>query len=215
MRELVQSRQSSIVALMISTTLLVLYFLANDHGFPIQLNSALAGSGIVAYGYLHRWNVSALGFTVHPLQGWSYWTRIALFGGGIVLAGYVVGEMALRQSTHIFPALWEEWQMSEVRLWRWFYIGVVAAPLIEEIMFRLLVCVPLLSLIGTPYTILISGVLFAAVHFVYGVPSPDNQIGGFLFAWAFCKSRSLLVPILLHAGGNAVTLLVRVVATYA
>ena len=51
-------------------------------------------------------------------------------------------------------------------------------------------------------TIIASGLVFAALHFRFGVASPDNAIAGFVLAWAYIKSESILVPITLHALGN-------------
>lgn len=57
-------------------------------------------------------------------------------------------------------------------------------------------------MIGSFRTVVVSGSLFAIAHFVGGNPGPDNFVAGFLLAWAYLKSGSLLIPILLHALGN-------------
>ena len=50
--------------------------------------------------------------------------------------------------------------------------------------------------------IILSGTVFALAHLVGGNPGPDNFIAGFILAWAFLKSGTLLIPILLHFAGN-------------
>lgn len=47
-----------------------------------------------------------------------------------------------------------------------------------------------------------SGSSFAALHVVGGVPSPENLVGGLFSAWAYLKSESIAVPVLLRGLGN-------------
>ena len=47
-----------------------------------------------------------------------------------------------------------------------------------------------------------SGTIFAGLHVLYGSPSPENLLGGFILSWAFLKSGTLIVPIALHSLGN-------------
>jgi membrane protease YdiL (CAAX protease family) len=52
------------------------------------------------------------------------------------------------------------------------------------------------------------------MHIVAGVPSPENLVGGFFLAWAFLKSSSIAVPVVLHSLGNLCALLGQVGAWY-
>ena len=100
------------------------------------------------------------------------------------------------------------------------FIGVmflhmcVAAPVLEETLYRLLVCVPLAGWRRPWLAIAASGLLFAALHFLYGNPSPENMIGGLILAWAYLKSETIVVPVLLHALGNLLVLAMQVAAWY-
>jgi membrane protease YdiL (CAAX protease family) len=58
------------------------------------------------------------------------------------------------------------------------------------------------ALLGARLCIGVSGVIFAGLHFLYGNPSPENLLGGFILTWANLKSGTLIVPISLHAVGN-------------
>lgn len=82
----------------------------------------------------------------------------------------------------------------------------VTAPVIEETLYRLALCVPMTALMGPWRTIVVSGVLFGLLHVVYGNPSPENLVGGLFLAWAYLKSGSIAVPVLLHSLGNMVAL---------
>ena len=87
-------------------------------------------------------------------------------------------------------------------LWHFVIFAVVAAPLVEEAIFRFALCSGAENLLGPRTTIVLSGLAFAAMHYVVDNPGPDNFIAGYVLAWAYLKSRSILVPIILHALGN-------------
>jgi len=78
----------------------------------------------------------------------------------------------------------------------------VLAPIVEEATYRLTLCTAAVSILSARQTIVLSGVLFALLHVLYGNPGADNVVAGFFLAWAYLKSGSILVPILLHAFGN-------------
>ncbi|GEM_PF-294235 len=82
----------------------------------------------------------------------------------------------------------------------------VQSPLLEETIYRVVLCVSAINILGRTRTVLLSGVLFAALHFVYGNPSPDNALAGFVLGWAHLKSETIVVPVLMHAGGNLAVL---------
>jgi membrane protease YdiL (CAAX protease family) len=66
-----------------------------------------------------------------------------------------------------------------------------------------------------PWTaVTVSGLAFAALHIVHGNPSPENLVGGFFLAWAYLKSGSIYIPILLHSLGNFVAWAGQVAAWY-
>ena len=88
------------------------------------------------------------------------------------------------------------------------------APILEESVYRLALCVPLAALCGPRWTIAVSGAVFAALHFVYGNPGPDNFIAGYFLAWAYLKSGTLMIPMALHALGNACVIALHVGTWY-
>jgi membrane protease YdiL (CAAX protease family) len=51
-------------------------------------------------------------------------------------------------------------------------------------------------------TVALSGVVFAALHWIVHAADPFNQFGGFLLAWVYLESGSLAVPLALHALAN-------------
>jgi len=78
----------------------------------------------------------------------------------------------------------------------------VLAPILEEGLYRLVLCASLVPLVGPRWTIFLSGALFAALHFVGSNPGLDNFIAGYFLAWVYLKSGSIVTPIVLHSLGN-------------
>lgn len=85
-----------------------------------------------------------------------------------------------------------------------------SSPTIEETLYRACLCPPLVAFRGPRFSIVASGVIFAGLHFLYGIPSPEYMPGGFILAWAFLKSGIILIPFALHVLGNLSELLFHV-----
>jgi membrane protease YdiL (CAAX protease family) len=144
-----------------------------------------------------------LGLRARPSPSLRYWVVGTLAIGAIVgvvctiygLVMYWTGNLDLDQ-----PPRYQSVDDFGRVLW----YGCVRAPVLEETVFRLLLCAPLVAAGGRWVAIVASGALFAYYHVHWGVPGPDNMTAGFLFAWAYLRSNSLLVPIVLHALGNLV-----------
>ena len=58
------------------------------------------------------------------------------------------------------------------------------------------------------------GLAFGGLLAVYGQPSPENLVGGFVLAWAYLKSGTIYVPVLVHGLGNLCVLAGQVGAWY-
>jgi membrane protease YdiL (CAAX protease family) len=55
---------------------------------------------------------------------------------------------------------------------------------------------------------------FGGLHVAYGNPSPENLVGCLFLAWAYLKSESIVVPVVLHGLGNLCVLALQVGAWY-
>lgn len=169
----------------------------------------LALTGLVAVLCLSNGNVTELGLRFAPIQGWRYWCRLAFWFGlsiAVVLA--------------IFAVVWHTcgWTIPIYRTQPSLQALVfmcVMAPVSEEILFRGLLTLAVLPTCGRRGTIALSGIVFAAIHVLAGRASPENLIAGFLLAWAFLKSGTILVPIAMHSGGNFLALAAQVAAWFA
>ncbi len=142
----------------------------------------------------------SVGFTLHARPSWSFWPKWTMFLGGIVLAGSLVVSAGLWMFDSL-PTLQGEFHSKEQilnSLWQ----GCLWAPVEEELLYRGALCVPLAALIGRRWTVFVGGLTFAALHYVYGNLGVNHVFAGFVMSWAYLRSGSLLVPILLHSLGN-------------
>ncbi len=94
----------------------------------------------------------------------------------------------------------------------WAVLGlavVVAAPVCEELFFRSFIFRAIQARWGLVAGMLISGAVFALVHFEISVALPFWGIGAW-FAWSYHRSGSLWTTILAHAIFNGVSFAVTV-----
>lgn len=161
--------------------------------------SLLACIGAFVMLGLCGWDFKSLGLVLKPAQGFRYWIKAGILIGIAVLGFSLLIFVLSRLIGHPIPLP----KMNPNQAQSFFFIACVQAPLIEEFLYRLVLCVPFVAMAGSWFTIIISGCVFAALHFVYGNPGPDNFIAGFFLCWAYLKSRSIIIPILFHSIGNA------------
>uniref|UniRef100_UPI0032170A4F CPBP family intramembrane glutamic endopeptidase n=1 Tax=uncultured Draconibacterium sp. TaxID=1573823 RepID=UPI0032170A4F len=89
-----------------------------------------------------------------------------------------------------------------------FLLMVVAAPILEELIFRGIILDGLLKKYSPEKSILISSLLFGLVHlnpwqFVTGL------VIGIFSGWVYCRTRSLALSIIIHASANLTGFLLR------
>jgi membrane protease YdiL (CAAX protease family) len=169
-------------------------------GYLVRALPAIAALGILLA--LVHFDRGSLGLRLRPVQGWGYWVKAGLAIGGIVFAIIGLAVIVLRLGWDLdllaLPAYFSlDWYVSTL------LDRLLGAPIVEELIYRLALLAPLLALAGRAVTIVVSGLVFAGLHVVYGTPGPDNLVAGFFLGWAYLKSESLAIPILLHAIGNA------------
>ncbi|MEN6575176.1 MAG: CPBP family intramembrane glutamic endopeptidase [Phycisphaerales bacterium] len=146
---------------------------------------------------------------MHPRKGFGYWGKAtAVIGAGLILFLCLV--CVFYRVVHMPPrfVLAPESALRILPGWCVYY------PLLEELLYRLVLCAPLAALFGPWRAIVISGVVFGALHLLYGNPAPTNLVAGYILAWAYIRSESIFVPIVWHSLGNAAILVFQVVAWY-
>src|SRR5262249_24020727 len=84
-------------------------------------------------------------------------------------------------------------------------IGLLCAPLIEELVYRGLAVPALTAMMGTRAAVLLSGPLFYLLHTqFYTLPwfMLHYAFAGWVLAWAFVRRGRLCVALALHVLGN-------------
>jgi len=154
--------------------------------------------------------VASLGFTVH---NWKRDVKIGLKHYLIVLpiiilAGFVV-DFVLRifgiepEQQDIISKILNEDSLGVLTFM--FFFGMLAAPVVEELLFRGFLQSAVKTTFGKLKAILISGFLFALVHLNAHV-FLQIFILGLLLAYLFEKTGSLIAPITVHICHNTATL---------
>jgi membrane protease YdiL (CAAX protease family) len=198
-------RQTLVVTLVGALSVSIDYYLAAypSHFVPLS-RAANAGIALAAYVAMAKSPYGDLGLRVTAENGARYWLKLGLILGASLSIIAVIGIAMLR-----FGYLWQVAERIPAvppdAILERFRVMCMEAPLLEEFLYRLIVCVPL-AIRSERIAIVGSGLLFAGLHFVYGNPSPENFVAGYFLAWCYLKSGTILVPIAFHAGGNAIAL---------
>lgn len=150
---------------------------------------------------------ASLGLTLRPRQPWSYWCRVTLMIGGLMLVPIAIFSalVILLHWQVTIPRTSPDEALSAL------YRMCISAPVYEEALYRIVLCAPLAAALGGRTTIVVSGVVFGLLHVLYGNPGPDNLVAGFFLAWAYLKSGTIMVPLAWHSLGNSVALACHVI----
>jgi uncharacterized protein len=181
-------------------------------GYP----EALEGSGVLAivalaaYLRLTDGDLGSVGLYLTPSQGWRWWFKVLLWIGLAVGACTVVGLGLWVLSGRDLPI----YATPPSQMGRAFLRMCLFAPVLEEFIYRLALCVPLTVWLGPWGAIVVSGFAFATLHVARGNPTPENLVGGLFLAWAYLKSESIIVPVVLHSLGNLCALVGQVGTWY-
>lgn len=166
--------------------------------FILAIVGALAFGGLAAKS---GHGADAIGLRLAPAQGARYWIKVTLALGAALVGVFVVTLLILRASGAAIPV--PVWTHDRAQLEARLVAQIWLYPFHEEVIYRLVLAGILAAWFRPWITVLIATVAFAGLHWLYGNPAPDNQLAGFVLTWAFLKSRSLFVPIALHALGNS------------
>jgi membrane protease YdiL (CAAX protease family) len=164
---------------------------------------ALSLTAFAAIIYLTDGDLRSVGLRLSPKQGWRPWVRISVAIYLIVAACIALGLGIWHLTGHEIPI----YSISPAQINPSILRMCFVAPVMEEAIYRVIVCVSLVNVFGCWKTIAVNGVLFGMLHVVYGNPSPENLVGGFFLAWVYLKSETILLPVILHSLGNFIALL--------
>jgi membrane protease YdiL (CAAX protease family) len=172
----VRARVAAIVGLLAIAVDLWLVWL---YRYPESIDGrwAVALTAAAAHVWLSGGDLPTVGLSC-PSGGWSRWVRL---GAALGLVAALCISAMLGLWVAIGWRLPVEW-VAPAEIGPRFLEMCVFAPLLEEAIYRVALCVPLAALAGPRWALAASGAVFGLLHAVYGNPSPANLLGGFFLA---------------------------------
>jgi hypothetical protein len=148
---------SSVAALVVATDLALVWW--NHYPESIEVRGPLALVAVAALLRLVQGDLPSIGLQ-SPVQGWLYWGLLSLLIGLAVGVCIVVGLGTRVLSGHdlaVYTTAPSDVGTALLRM-------CVFAPVVEETIYRLALCVPLAVWLGPWKAVVVSGLAFAALH---------------------------------------------------
>ncbi|MHC5039159.1 MAG: lysostaphin resistance A-like protein [Planctomycetota bacterium] len=186
--------------LFIAVDFSIYLFLPHEWSIPVRFG--LAGAFTLALRLFWKAPASLMGFRLGSLREGVRVCGITI-AVTVVLLGAGAGLFFLLRAFGVPLALPPPSKASWPAIWRAGLLTVLLYPVLEEWIYRGILFPPLEERTGRVSAILLSGLVFQALHLAYGIWLPHYFVGGMLLAWGFMRTRSLLYPIFLHALWNA------------
>ena len=167
---------------------------------PWLVRAAPAAAAVLVLLLLARGRRSSLGLVLRPAPSSWWWvkaTAAVAVGMALFFAAATTAWIAFGGAVHLVPLF-----RTREEIGPWLVHACVFTPVVEELIYRLVLSAPLVTWLGRWGTIAVGGTVFAFLHFRYGTPGLDNAVAGFVLTWAYLRSGCLWVPIVLHALGN-------------
>jgi membrane protease YdiL (CAAX protease family) len=146
-----------------------------------------------------------LGLRKHEPGSVAWFVKTALaLGAAYLVLGTLIGFAFYRGQLAALSAGARGW-LGLPTMATWLLGALVAAPIVEELVFRGVFYPALRTRTGRGAAIVLSAAVFAAAHVLWSweLFLPWTQfLGGIVFAWAYERTRSLVFPALFHLAGN-------------
>ena len=175
-----------------------LWLVWSGRTYSIGMRTVPPVVALASYSLLFRGDLTAMGLQFRPIQGLRYWVIATTVIGAAIGAFLLLAVVAALITGYPIRV----YEIRPPDLWMMFIQMCVLAPILEEATYRFGLCAGLVPVLRPWGTILVSGMIFGVLHFLYGNPGPDNLIAGYFLAWAYLKSGTIVVPVVLHSLGN-------------
>lgn len=151
-----QSSTAQRLAVAIGVVTVVTDYIYVTYYYSYDVRCALALIAFAAIIYLADGNLSSLGLRLTPQQGWRPWVRNSLIIGLLVSICFVLGTRIWLLMGCEIP----QPKVSPFPIFSNFLRMCFVAPVMEEAVYRVIICVSLMNYLGPWKTIIISGLLF-------------------------------------------------------
>jgi membrane protease YdiL (CAAX protease family) len=141
--------------------------------------------------------------------GWALGVALLFGAATFATAGIYYWITGSNLFTDYFVSRHPQWQNKWV-LVTYLVAALFVAPIVEEVVFRGGVYRGIRDAWGVPAGILLSAVIFSALHVAAGADGVTQLLGGLAFAFLYERTGSLLAPVILHFIGNAFLFLVQI-----
>jgi membrane protease YdiL (CAAX protease family) len=210
LRQQFSRRQSApwiVAALLAVAADMLLCYYVRDFAFSWQ-RAILPTIALLCYQHLQRKHGGRGWPQIPPDGGWRSWVKVSL----IVTAWALLLWFLLFGVASLFDWYGPRFPtLDPAKLPPMLVSSCVLAPVLEEAVYRYLLCTALAMRFRHRTVVFISGTLFGLLHFTYGNLAPTNLLAGYLLSWAYLMSSSLWIPVVWHAVGNLGILLAQVI----
>jgi len=176
--------------------------------YILMLWQSLVIIGIIGLVFLIRqFSLKDLGL---DLSGFFRGLSSGIKWGAVIFAGVVLTGMLVQLLVPITPKPQDFAEVvlaarQPVELWAGIVIGVILAPLAEELLFRGMLFPAMREKMGLTTAVILNGAFFSAVH-MDAFRFLPLAVGGMLLAWLFGRSGNLYIVIAAHSTWNALML---------
>ena len=151
-----------------------------------------------------------LGLGFRPFKEDAVWTLRLVSMLAVAAALYIGISLGFCRIFDIDLSGWRFFETDRDGGWTGYLVcSILAAPIVEESVYRSLLTPALKSGYGPRGAIIAGALLFYVLHLVYGQPwwMFHYFIAGLILTWAYLQRGRLWICVVLHAGGNLMVVL--------
>ena len=146
-RAFVQNEHLKWASVAVSAVVITLDLLHAKDEFAYLYRMVLTVVGCLALFLLAHRDPKSLGLTLHPAQGWRYWLKRL---GAFFLFTLLVAAVWLPLTQNRLDQSDLNWKFANItEFWQWWVLqGCIAISLIEEFLYRVILCSPMRTAFG-------------------------------------------------------------------
>ncbi len=160
---------------------------------------------VIYYLIIIKWkgDWEDFGFDIKNIKKDLKWAFIFIIGlGSIVIASEIIIYLIYKQDLLSYLVDYSL-PINDIKYMTIYIFTIIfSACIVEELFFRYIIYGMLRTKLNIFFSILITSLIFAFLHFSEGYYSIIPLAGGILFAILYEITKNLLAPITLHAAGN-------------